>query len=123
LQELSAIFSIDEKSLFQDIYGFSMVNDVKHPIYEKTAEEYLLEGNQNYHKSEFKKAIEAYKKAIDIKPDEEAYYNMGLAYTMLNEKVNFEEVIKAYKKAIEINPIRLNLNGFFTDFNCLFKPA
>jgi hypothetical protein len=24
LQELSAIFSIDEKSLFQDIYGFSM---------------------------------------------------------------------------------------------------
>jgi tetratricopeptide (TPR) repeat protein len=80
-----------------------MVNDVKHPIYEKTAEEYLLEGNQNYHKSEFKKAIEAYKKAIDIKPDEEAYYNMGLAYTMLNEKVNFEEVIKAYKKAIEIN--------------------
>jgi tetratricopeptide (TPR) repeat protein len=29
---------------------------------------------------------------------------MGLAYTMLNEKVNFEEVIKAYKKAIEINP-------------------
>ncbi|VVM26321.1 hypothetical protein BSPWISOXPB_3765 [uncultured Gammaproteobacteria bacterium] len=46
LQELSAIFSIDEKSLFQDIYGFSMVNDVKHPIYEKTAEEYLLEGNQ-----------------------------------------------------------------------------
>jgi hypothetical protein len=49
LQELSAIFSIDEKSLFQDIYGFSMVNNVKHPIYEKTAEEYLLEGNQNYH--------------------------------------------------------------------------
>jgi hypothetical protein len=37
LQELSAIFSIDEKSLFQDIYGFSMVNNVKHPIYEKTA--------------------------------------------------------------------------------------
>jgi hypothetical protein len=32
LQELSDRFSIDEKSLFQDIYGFSMVNDVKHPI-------------------------------------------------------------------------------------------
>jgi hypothetical protein len=27
LQELSDRFSIDEKSLFQDIYGFSMVND------------------------------------------------------------------------------------------------
>ncbi|CAC9463219.1 hypothetical protein [uncultured Gammaproteobacteria bacterium] len=121
LQELSAIFSIDEKSLFQDIYGFSMVNDVKHPIYEKTAEEYLLEGNQSYHKGEFKKAIEAYKKAIDIKPDEEAYYNMGLAYTMLNEKVNFEEVIKAYKKAIEINPDKdeayYNMGGVYTVLN------
>jgi tetratricopeptide (TPR) repeat protein len=51
----------------------------------------------------FKKAIEAYKKAIEIKADEDAYYNMGLAYTMLNEKVSFEEAIKAYKKAIGIN--------------------
>jgi hypothetical protein len=44
LQELSDRFSIDEKFLFQDIYGFSMVNDVNHPIYEKTAEEYLQVG-------------------------------------------------------------------------------
>jgi hypothetical protein len=36
LQELSNRFSINEKSLFQDIYGFSMVNDVNHPIYENT---------------------------------------------------------------------------------------
>jgi hypothetical protein len=41
---------IDEKSLFQDIYGFSMVNDVNHPIYKKTAEEYFLEGNQDFYK-------------------------------------------------------------------------
>jgi hypothetical protein len=31
LQELSAIFSIDEKSLFQDIYGFSMLFKTKTP--------------------------------------------------------------------------------------------
>jgi tetratricopeptide (TPR) repeat protein len=68
LQEPSNIFSIDEKSLFQDIHGFSMVNDVNHPIYEKTAEEYIEKGNNNYHKSEFEKAIEAYKKAIEINP-------------------------------------------------------
>jgi hypothetical protein len=53
LQELSDRFSIDEKSLFQDIYGFSMVNDVNHPIYEKTTEEYILEGNQYYQKYKF----------------------------------------------------------------------
>ncbi|VVH64635.1 TPR domain protein, putative component of TonB system, partial [uncultured Gammaproteobacteria bacterium] len=101
LQELSDIFSIDEKSLFQDIYGFSMVNDVKHPIYEKTVEEYLLEGNQDFYKSKFDKAIEAYEKAIKIKPNYEAYYNIGLAYTSSNK---FKEAIKAYEKAIEINP-------------------
>ena len=121
LQELSDRFSIDEKSLFQDIYGFSMVNDVNHPIYKKTAEEYLLEGNQNYHKGEFKKAIEAYKKAIEIKADEDAYYNMGLAYTMLNEKVSFEEAIKAYKKAIGINSDKdeayYNMGGVYTILN------
>jgi tetratricopeptide (TPR) repeat protein len=83
--------------------------------------------------SEFEKAIEAFKKAIEIKPNEDAYHNMGLAYAGLSE---FEKAIGAFKKAIEIKPdeskphivislifIRLNLNGFFTDFNCLFKPA
>ena len=98
LQELSDRFSIDEKSLFQDIYGFSMVNDVNHPIYKKTAEEYLLEGNQNYHKGEFKKAIEAYKKAIEIEPNAYGVYsNMGLAYAELDE---FKKAIEAYKKSI-----------------------
>jgi tetratricopeptide (TPR) repeat protein len=45
-----------------------MVNDVNHPIYKKTAEEYFLEGNQDFYKSKFDKAIEAFKKAIEIKP-------------------------------------------------------
>jgi tetratricopeptide (TPR) repeat protein len=102
LQEPSNIFSIDEKSLFQDIHGFSMVNDVNHPIYEKTAEEYIEKGNNNYHKSEFEKAIEAYKKAIEINPDSDmAYSNMGSAYAGLKK---FEEAIEACKKAIEIDP-------------------
>ncbi len=102
LQELSDIFSIDEKSLFQDIHGFSMVNDANHPIYEKTAEEYTEKGNNNYHKSEFEKAIEAYKKAIKIDPDSDgAHHNIGLAYDNLGK---FEKAIEAYKKAIEINP-------------------
>jgi tetratricopeptide (TPR) repeat protein len=34
----------------------------------------------------FKEAIEALKKVIEIKPDfDEAYYSMGLAYTILNK--------------------------------------
>jgi tetratricopeptide (TPR) repeat protein len=56
---------------------------------------------------------------------------MGLAYTMLNEKVNFEEVIKAYKKAIEINPDKdeadfssienIALSSCKISFFCFFK--
>ncbi|CAC9636774.1 hypothetical protein [uncultured Gammaproteobacteria bacterium] len=53
--------------------------------------------------NKFKKAIEAYKKAIEIKPDDgEAYYNMGLAYTGLGK---FKEALEAYKKAIDLNPV------------------
>ena len=102
LQELSDRFSINEKSLFQDIYGFSMVNDVNHPIYEKTTEEYILEGNQYYQKYKFEKAIEAYEKAIEIDLDSDiACYNIGLAYAKLSK---FEKAIEAYEKAIEIKP-------------------
>jgi tetratricopeptide (TPR) repeat protein len=42
-----------------------MVNDVNHSIYEKTAEEYLLEGNRDYQKNKFKEAIKAYEKVIE----------------------------------------------------------
>jgi tetratricopeptide (TPR) repeat protein len=102
LQELSDIFSIDEKSLFQDIHGFSMVNDANHPIYEKTAEEYIEKGNNNYHKSEFERAIEAYKKAIEINPNSDmAYSSMGRAYYKLDK---IEWAIEACKKAIDLNP-------------------
>jgi tetratricopeptide (TPR) repeat protein len=53
---------------------------------------------------EFEKTIEVCKKAIKIKPDSRAYYTIGLSCARLGES----------EKAI---------NGFFTGFNCLFKPA
>ena len=47
-------------------------------------------------------AIEAYKKAISIKPDyADAYNNMGIA---LKTQGNLDEAIEAYKKAISIKP-------------------
>jgi tetratricopeptide (TPR) repeat protein len=45
-------------------------------------------------KVSFEEAVKAYKKAIGINSDkDEAYYNMGGVYTMLNK---FEKAIKAY---------------------------
>jgi tetratricopeptide (TPR) repeat protein len=100
-----------------DIYGFSMVNDVKHPIHKKTAEEYFLEGNQDYQKGKFEEAIEAYKKAIEVEPDSYgAYNNMGSAYAELGK---FEKAIKVCKKAIKIKPDKdqayYNMGGAYAE--------
>ena len=55
-------------------------------------------GKEGYHK----KAIDAYKKFIEIKPDNhEAYYNMGFVYFKSKE---YQNAIDAFKDAIEIKP-------------------
>ena len=47
-------------------------------------------------------AIEAYNKALSIKPDyADAYYNLGIA---LQDQSKLEEAIEAYKKALSIKP-------------------
>ena len=52
--------------------------------------------------NKLEEAIEAYKKALAIKPDyAEAYYNMGNA---LKEQGKLEEAIEAYNKALAIKP-------------------
>ncbi len=51
---------------------------------------------------EYQKAINAYQKAIEIKPDNHgAYYNMGNAYGELKE---YQKAINAYQKASAIFP-------------------
>jgi hypothetical protein len=65
------------------------------------------------------KAIEAYNKALSVKPDyAEAYYNMGIA---LQEQGKFEETLEIYKKALSIKPdysdTYWNLSGTATDIS------
>jgi tetratricopeptide (TPR) repeat protein len=51
---------------------------------------------------QYKQAINAYKQAIKIKPDNHiAYYNMGVAYGELKQ---YKQAINAYKQAINIKP-------------------
>ena len=60
---------------------------------------------------EYKKAIEAYNKSIEINPQkDEAYNNMGLTYYSLDK---LDEAIDSYKKALTINP---NYSGAYTNF-------
>jgi len=53
-------------------------------------------------KGQFDDAIEAYRQALDIKPDfAEVHYNMGIVFV---DKGRFDDAIKAYGQAIAIKP-------------------
>lgn len=53
-------------------------------------------------KGEYDRAIEAFHKALEIKPDmHEAWYNLGNAY---GEKGEYDRAIEAFYKALEIKP-------------------
>jgi tetratricopeptide (TPR) repeat protein len=53
-------------------------------------------------KGEYDRAIEAYRKALELKPDDhKAWYNLGLAYFAKGEH---DLAIEAYRKALELKP-------------------
>jgi tetratricopeptide (TPR) repeat protein len=53
-------------------------------------------------KGEYDQAIEAFRKALELKPDlYEAWYNLGLAYRAKGE---YDRAIEAYLKALELKP-------------------
>ncbi len=67
-----------------------------------TREEYYDEGMTEFAMAEFDRAIEAYRKAIELDPDYfDAWHALGMAY-LRAERV--PEAIEAGKRAVEINP-------------------
>jgi Putative Zn-dependent protease, contains TPR repeats len=61
---------------------------------------YFNKANELYNTKDYKKAIELYKKSIEIKENEAAaYYNAAVCFIKLNE---FEKAIPLLKNAINI---------------------
>lgn len=59
-------------------------------------------GVQSYNQREFSKAIQAYKRVIELDPTYiEAYNNLGIIYQQIRD---FDKALGAYQKSIEINP-------------------
>ena len=63
---------------------------------------YNIVGAVNKSLGKLEEAIEAYKKALSVKPDyAEVHYNMGNA---LKDQGKLEEAIEAYRKALSVKP-------------------
>jgi len=78
------------------------LKDTEIEEYEKTADYWFVRGYYYEEAGLHKKAIEAYKQAIRIKPDiAEAHYNLGVAY---GKSGMYREAMEAYKQAIRIKP-------------------
>ena len=82
------------------VYGEDEVVDSIYQI-GKDDERLKEEGNRYYKKKEYHRAIDCYRKAIQINPRySESYTNLGVALRSINKT---EEAIDCYRKAIQIN--------------------
>jgi tetratricopeptide (TPR) repeat protein len=67
-----------------------------------SADGWFKKGNELLENRNNEEAVEAYDKALEVKPDfAEAHYNRGVALSDLGRN---EEAVHAYKKAIELKP-------------------
>ena len=76
-----------------------------------------VQGAANHELGELEKAVQAYNKAISLKPNyAQAYNNLGVA---LQSQGKLEQAIEAYSKALSINPENAeayyNLGNVFRD--------
>jgi len=100
LPSLSEPFSEDQKRLL-DEYGkkIEFLEAFGVPL---KPEDYLSRGNDFYQSNEYKLALKAYDKAIELKPDYTvAWHNRGF---ILGKLGRHEEALKAFDKAIELKP-------------------
>jgi tetratricopeptide (TPR) repeat protein len=67
-----------------------------------TKEEFYDQGMMEFSMAEFEKAVEAYRKAVEIDPAYfDAWHALGMAYLRAGK---IQEAIAAGKRSVEINP-------------------
>ena len=73
-------------------------------------------GNAYGRQGAYAQAIEAFQKAVEIKPDNhEAWNNMGVAY---EKQSDYTKAIEAYQKAVEIKP---DLHEAWTNMGLVYE--
>ncbi|MDE2389337.1 MAG: tetratricopeptide repeat protein [Betaproteobacteria bacterium] len=75
------------------------------------AERFYVSGREHYQKGEYAEAIDAFEKAIELKPDHyEAYSSMGVIYSILGEdELGISFISEAIKLAPSLSLLHNNL--------------
>lgn len=100
-RELSEHFGIKEDSLFNDLPGFAMVNDIAHEIQTRSADDYYQDAVQHFQRGEFGLAITYIDKAMELSPDQAAHYFLRSQTT--RELKRYEDALSDATKAIELD--------------------
>src|SRR5262249_6332974 len=66
-----------------------------------TAEQYNKQGDDYFEAKEYDDALEAYTKAVQLKPIASAYYHIGW---INNDRENYDQAIAALQQAVRLNP-------------------
>jgi tetratricopeptide (TPR) repeat protein len=91
--------SLKEKIATNDIQNVKSMSENEEAI------EFYSKGLEETKKENYKKAIEYYKKAVNVDPEfAYAWDNMGINYRRLD---NYDKAIECYKKSLEIDPYGL----------------
>ena len=92
-----ALLDVNYRSLFLDSHGFAETNRVADPI-SLSQDDYLIAGNRYFQQREFKFAIEAYGKFVNLNPDSHRiYFLRANAHAELR---NHLEAIEDYDRAL-----------------------
>ena len=98
-EQLKSLINLHSQARYKEAKAETL-QLLKHFSHSVTLHNILGAANRGLGK--FDEAIEAYKKALSIKPDyAESYYNLGNAFM---EQGRLEKAIKAYNKALSIKP-------------------
>ena len=97
LEEL-ALLDTGGSSLFPDVYGFASSEGVKAPTLVRTSQFFLIRGNQHIQAGNYKEAIDAYDRCINISHNVgELYFLRGNAKS---EAQRYREAVDDYMQAI-----------------------
>ena len=101
-RELSDCFGINEDSLFNDLPGFAMVNNIDHEIQSRSADDYYHDAVQYFQRGKFDQAILDIDKAIELDPSNADYHQSRSQSN--RELKRHEDALRDITKAIELDP-------------------